>query len=148
MLVKPPVLALTCHAFVFVFGFYFHIPWFSLFPSHVASTWHQVDAYISSPSRRCLNHSHLNQQLTPQSLYQSSAGHTHTFKMHFTLPAIAVLIFAGLAAAAPANERRQFEAQITFTGAAGADYSISAPTDGSKFDLGMHFPVPPTSNEQ
>lgn len=59
--------------------------------------------------------------------------------MHFTIPAITTVVFAGLAAAAPANERRQFEAQLTFTGAAGADYSISAPTDGSKFYIGICF---------
>jgi hypothetical protein len=58
--------------------------------------------------------------------------------MQFTITAItALLASASLAIAGPVNERRQFEAQITFIGAAGAEYSISAPTDATSFVIGM-----------
>ncbi|MCJ1289022.1 hypothetical protein MMC34_000554 [Xylographa carneopallida] len=49
------------------------------------------------------------------------------------LPLLAVLVSA---APTPAtHEARQFQAQITFSGAAGASYTLSVPTDGSDFPI-------------
>ena len=52
----------------------------------------------------------------------------------------ALALLAAMASAAPAPnspdwapETRQFQAQITFFGAAGASFSLSVPTDGSEF---------------
>ncbi|TAQ90944.1 hypothetical protein B7494_g686 [Chlorociboria aeruginascens] len=52
----------------------------------------------------------------------------------FTISAFAALL-AGLTTAAPTIESRQFEAQITFTGAGGASYTLSVPTDASVFPI-------------
>ncbi|KAK0105056.1 hypothetical protein ONS95_004578 [Cadophora gregata] len=59
-----------------------------------------------------------------------------------TFTATAILAFAAsLAHAAPAVQARQFEAQITFTGAAGASYTLSVPTDGSVFPITNNLSV-------
>ncbi|KAH7372123.1 hypothetical protein BKA64DRAFT_610245 [Cadophora sp. MPI-SDFR-AT-0126] len=52
----------------------------------------------------------------------------------FTATAIFALA-AGLVQAAPTLENRQFEAQITFIGAADASFSLSVPTDGTVFPI-------------
>jgi len=55
------------------------------------------------------------------------------FKMKtFTTTAILALM-ATLTQAAPVVDRSSFEAQITFIGAAGAQFSLSVPTDSSIF---------------
>lgn len=51
----------------------------------------------------------------------------------FAITALLALV-ASLASAAPA-ERRQFQAQLTFYGAAGASYTLSVPTDASEFTI-------------
>ncbi|KAL3425236.1 hypothetical protein PVAG01_04517 [Phlyctema vagabunda] len=55
-------------------------------------------------------------------------------------PAFATIL-AGLAQAAPALESRQFQAQVTFFGAADASYSLSVPTDGSLFQINNSLSV-------
>lgn len=58
------------------------------------------------------------------------------FKMQFTLSTLALLFAStGLVTAAPVLENRQFEAQITFSGAAGAEYSLSVPTLATLFTI-------------
>ena len=52
----------------------------------------------------------------------------------FTLAALTTLL-AAVAHAAPKSQPRQFEAQITFEGAAGAEFSMSVPTDASLFAI-------------
>ncbi|KAG0648898.1 hypothetical protein D0Z07_4993 [Hyphodiscus hymeniophilus] len=52
----------------------------------------------------------------------------------FTITALATLL-AAAAQAAPRAQPRQFQAQITFEGAAGAEFSMSVPTDGSVFPI-------------
>ena len=62
---------------------------------------------------------------------------TSNIKMQFlTLTALATL-FAALTSAAPALEKRQFEAQITFVGAAAGSFSMGVPTDGTVFSISM-----------
>jgi hypothetical protein len=56
----------------------------------------------------------------------------------FTITSLLTLALAALSTAAPA-ERRQFEAQLTFYGAAGASYTLSVPTDASEFYIGKLF---------
>lgn len=56
--------------------------------------------------------------------------------MQFTLPTLLTFALAALTTAAPAPERRQFEAQLTFYGAADASYTLSVPTDASVFTIG------------
>lgn len=53
----------------------------------------------------------------------------------FTITSLLTLALAALSTAAPA-ERRQFQAQLTFYGAAGASYTLSVPTDASEFYIG------------
>lgn len=51
-------------------------------------------------------------------------------------------VLLGLASAAPAVESRQFEAQLHFLGAAGTEYTISAPTSGTEsFTTGQSLAV-------
>lgn len=50
--------------------------------------------------------------------------------MYFPTATI-VAALLGLTSAAPAIESRQFEAQLHFYGAAGTEYTISAPTSGN-----------------
>ena len=52
----------------------------------------------------------------------------------FTLTALTTLL-AAIVHAAPKSQVRQFEAQITFEGAAGAEFSMSVPTDASLFAI-------------
>lgn len=63
--------------------------------------------------------------------------------MQFLAITSLLALAATLASAAPAAEPRQFKAQLTFYGAAGASYTLSVPTDGSVFHIGMsYFPLP------
>lgn len=52
----------------------------------------------------------------------------------FTITSL-IMALATLTSAAPAPESRQFQAQITFIGAADASYKLSVPTDGSVFPI-------------
>lgn len=53
-----------------------------------------------------------------------------------TLTATAILALAAtLVQAAPAQQTRQFEAQLTFIGAADASFTLSVPTDGTVFPI-------------
>lgn len=62
---------------------------------------------------------------------------TPNIKMQlFTLTTLTALL-AAVAYAAPKAEPRQFQAQITFEGAAGAEFSMSVPTDASVFAISM-----------
>lgn len=55
--------------------------------------------------------------------------------MQFTAIAIMAAV-ASITSAAPTTEPRQFQAQLSFLGAAGAEYTISAPTTATKFFTG------------
>ena len=63
----------------------------------------------------------------------------------FTITALTTLL-AALTTAAPTAEPRQFQAQITFEGAAGASFTLSVPTDGSLFSISMSSPPTAFSN--
>lgn len=54
----------------------------------------------------------------------------------YTIAAVIALL-AGVTCAAPSTKLRQFEAEITFEGAAGAYFSMFVPTDGSLFAICM-----------
>ncbi|KUI63761.1 hypothetical protein VM1G_10484 [Cytospora mali] len=61
----------------------------------------------------------------------------------------AIILFSalmGLTSAAPAVESRQFEAVITFTGAA-ASYTLDVPTDGSVFYTNNDLSIDTISSE-
>ncbi|KUJ08296.1 uncharacterized protein LY89DRAFT_725197 [Mollisia scopiformis] len=51
----------------------------------------------------------------------------------FAITTLLALAAASLTSAAPVAEPRQFQAQLTFYGAAGASYSLSVPADASEF---------------
>ncbi|CZR63578.1 uncharacterized protein PAC_13475 [Phialocephala subalpina] len=55
--------------------------------------------------------------------------------MQFITITSLLALAASLTSAAPASEKRQFEAQLTFYGAAGASYTLSVPTDASEFTI-------------
>ncbi|KAG4425329.1 hypothetical protein IFR04_001479 [Cadophora malorum] len=52
----------------------------------------------------------------------------------FTVTAI-LAIAASLVQAAPAQQTRQFEAQLTFIGAADGSFTLAVPTDGTVFPI-------------
>lgn len=52
----------------------------------------------------------------------------------FTVTAI-LAIAASLVQAAPAQQTRQFEAQLTFVGAADGSFTLAVPTDGTVFPI-------------
>jgi hypothetical protein len=58
-----------------------------------------------------------------------------------TLTTLLALALSSFTTATPtvASEARQCQAQITFYGAAGVSYSLSAPTDATLFSIGEFF---------
>jgi len=68
-----------------------------------------------------------------------------TFTIFAALPFLAALVHA---APTPATvQARQFQAQITFIGAAGASFSMSVPTDGSGFTISNPLSISKISSE-
>ena len=55
--------------------------------------------------------------------------------MKFLATIVSLSVLASQAFAIPLAQPRQFEAQITFIGAADASFSLSVPTDGSVFTI-------------
>ncbi|MCJ1394461.1 hypothetical protein MMC18_007339 [Xylographa bjoerkii] len=68
-----------------------------------------------------------------------------SFNIFAALPFLTVLVYAAPTPAA--IEARQFQAQITFFGAAGASFSMSVPTDGSGFTISNPLSITSISSE-